>query len=177
MSGRADVVCRSPRVDGLTCEHGSGVGPAPTRKPAVTTTRTWPRTSSLVLGALPTAPSCARLHASAILREWGLGDLSETAALVISELVTNAVQAPDEPASTAQVGLPVIHFRLLADARRVVIEVWDNNSQAPTPRQTAPDEEHGRGLMLVEALCERWGSEVVPGWGGKVVWAEIPRES
>jgi len=126
-----------------------------------------------VLGALPAAPSCARLHASAILREWGLGDLSETAALVISELVTNAVQASDEPASTPQVGLPVIHFRLLADASRVIIEVWDSNPDAPEPKQTAPDEEHGRGLMLVDALCERWGTETVPGWGGKVVWAEL----
>jgi len=122
---------------------------------------------------LSTAPSCARLHASAILREWGLADLSETAALVISELATNAVQASGEPASMPYAGLPVIHFRLLADERRVVIEVWDENPHTPVPRQTAPDEEHGRGLMLVEALCQRWGTEAVPGWGGKVVWAEI----
>jgi hypothetical protein len=50
------------------------------------TTTTWPRTSSLALGALPTAPSCARLHAEAVLHEWGLVALAETAALVVSEL-------------------------------------------------------------------------------------------
>jgi len=135
-------------------------------------TTTWPRTSSLALGALPTAPSCARLHAGAVLREWGLADVAETAELVVSELVTNAVQASIGPA-LPRIGIPVVHLRLLADRRRVVVEVWDGNPQPPVGKQVAPDEEHGRGLMLVEALCERWGSEAVPGRGGKVVWAEL----
>jgi anti-sigma regulatory factor (Ser/Thr protein kinase) len=173
MSGRAGVVCGSPRVDGLTCEHGSGVGPASTKEPKVTTTTAWRLTSSLALGALPTAPSCARLHASAVLHDWGLAALSETAELVVSELVTNAVQASAEPVASSHLGLPVVQLRLLTDQHSVVIEVWDESPQAPTPKQTAPDEEHGRGLMLVEALCERWGSEIVPGWLGKVVWAEL----
>jgi anti-sigma regulatory factor (Ser/Thr protein kinase) len=172
MSGRADVVYGSPRVDGRDPEHGSGVGPASTRGPRVTTTA-WPSTSSLVLGALPTAPSCARLHAGAVLHEWGLANLAETVELVVSELMTNAIQAATEPAARAHIGLPVVYLRLLADRTRVVIEVWDSNPQTPTPKQAEPDEESGRGLMLVEALCERWSWEVVPGWDGKVVWAEL----
>jgi len=166
LSGRAGVVCGSSRVDGLTCEHGSGVGPASTR---------WPLASSLVLGALDTAPSCARLHASSVLHEWGLADLAETAELIVSELVTNAVQASTEPAAQPQPGLPVVHLRLLADRFRVIVEVWDGNPQAPTLKETATDQEHGRGLMLIDALCERWGSEAVPSWGGKVLWAELQR--
>jgi hypothetical protein len=64
-------------------------------------------------------------------------------------------------------------LRLLADQHRLVMEVWDSNPQPPMPKQAEPDEESGRGLMLVEALCERWSWEVVSGWGGKVVWAEL----
>jgi anti-sigma regulatory factor (Ser/Thr protein kinase) len=163
MSGRVGVVCGSPRVDGRGPEHGSGVGPASKR---------WPLCSSLVLGALPTAPSCARLHAGAVLHEWGLADLAETAELVVSELMTNAVLAATELPAHTRLGLPTVHLRLLADNQRLVIEVWDHNPQAPVAKQAEPEDESGRGLMLVDALCERWGSEAAPGWGGKVVWAD-----
>src|SRR5437016_930808 len=96
MNGRVGAVKGSSRVDGHGPEHGSGVGPASTTRPHVKSATAWPRTSSLVLGALPTAPSCARLHAGAVLHEWGLSDLSEMAELVVSELITNAVQASTE---------------------------------------------------------------------------------
>jgi anti-sigma regulatory factor (Ser/Thr protein kinase) len=136
-------------------------------------TTAWPRTSSLALGALPTAPSCARLHAGAILHEWGLAALAETVELVVSELMTNAMLAATELPDAFRRGLPVVHIRLLADEHRLIIEVWDSNPQAPVAKEAAPDEESGRGLMLVGALCERWGSEAAPGRGGKVVWAEL----
>ena len=61
----------------------------------------WPLRSYLELGALPTAVPCARLHAVHVLRDWDLRDLSDDAALIVSELVTNAVTAsailPDRP--------------------------------------------------------------------------------
>ena len=53
----------------------------------------WPHQSYLELGSLPTAAPCARLHAMMVLWEWDLGALAPTAAVVVSELVTNAVQA------------------------------------------------------------------------------------
>ena len=174
MSGRADVVCGSLQV---ACgpEHGSGVGPASQKE--LKTTTSWPLSSSLALGALLTAPSCARLHASAVLHEWGLSDVAETTELVVSELVTNAVQAATMPGGPMYdqtgAGLPVVHLRLLSDRVRVVIEVWDRNPQVPVAKQDEPAEERGRGLLLVEALCERWGWKVPPGWAGKVVWAEL----
>jgi len=108
-----------------------------------------------------------------VLREWGLAALAEPAELVVSELVTNAVQASTGPAALPRIGVPVVHLRLLADLRRVVVEVWDGNPEPPVAKQAAPDDESGRGLMLVEALCKRWGSEAVPARGGKVVWAEL----
>jgi len=63
--------------------------------------------------------------------------------------------------------------RLGTDHTRVLIEVWDVIAGAPVTGQAGPDDESGRGLVLVEAVCERWSWETVPGWPGKVVWAEL----
>lgn len=72
--------------------------------------------------------------------------------------------------------LPVVHLRLLSDGERLVIEVWDSNPKRPVATNASEDDESGRGLMLVQAMCERWGSEKVPGWPGKVVWGELRTE-
>lgn len=124
----------------------------------------------LALAALETAPSCARLHAVARLAEWNLRDLAEVAELVISELVTNAVVVSRE---YKWHGVPHVVFRVSVHGRCVLVEVWDVDSHPPVLRSDVPAlEENGRGLVLVDALCERWGWEPA-GNGGKVVWAEI----
>ena len=91
--------------------------------------------------------------------------------------MTNGVRAstgPDgRPQYTPTAGLPSVRLRLSSDSAHVLIEVWDEDRRLPTVREAAPDDESGRGLMLVEALCERWGSAMPPGWKGKVVWAEV----
>jgi anti-sigma regulatory factor (Ser/Thr protein kinase) len=113
----------------------------------------WPLCNSLELGALPGAVPCARLHARHLVREWGLSGLAETAELLTSELVTNAVQAMAGQEDQAAVGL-----RLSADHVRVLIEVWDADPRPPAPRYIgkgeapAPEAEGGRGLFLVSAL-------------------------
>jgi anti-sigma regulatory factor (Ser/Thr protein kinase) len=139
----------------------------------------WPLSSALVLGALPSAVGCARLHARSIMYEWGLQAIAEAVELVVSELATNAVLATTgvdgRPKYTdGLAGLSVVHVRLLSNRERVVIEVWDASTAAPArKRHAAPDEPGGRGLMLVEAYSERWGWGTVPGWAGKIVWAEL----
>jgi anti-sigma regulatory factor (Ser/Thr protein kinase) len=137
-----------------------------------------PLSDTLTLGALPTAVASARLHARAVVGEWAMADIADDVALVVSELVTNAVVAstgldgrPKYEDTSA--GLPVVHLRMSSDHVRLVIEVWDKSPQAPEARQPKPGAENGRGLLLVEALSERWGHEQVPGWPGKVVWAEL----
>lgn len=127
---------------------------------------------------MPTAPSCARSHARNVVNEWGLGAIAETIELVVSELATNALLAstyPDgRPKYEVGVGLPSIHMRLSSDRVRLLIEVWDANPRLPTPKNAGPDEESGRGLMLVDALCERWDCYAEQdGSSGKVVWAEM----
>jgi anti-sigma regulatory factor (Ser/Thr protein kinase) len=131
------------------------------------------RRSALVLGALPTAVPCARLHARQVLWEWGLSGIAETAELLLSELVTNAVQAARAIVSD----LPV-NIRLSANRDCLLIEVWDGNVQPPVPRVLeddfpALDAESGRGLFLVETLSERWGWYPMRNPEGKVTWCEL----
>jgi|SRR6266545_2950850 len=128
--------------------------------------RDWPLQDSVELGALVTAVPCARLHTLHLLWEWGLAHLSESVELVVSELATNAVTA-------SQFGEGVLPLRLwvLSDKARVLVLVWDANPQAPVRVSASDDAEGGRGLMLVEAISERWDWYATPELGGKVVWA------
>jgi anti-sigma regulatory factor (Ser/Thr protein kinase) len=131
------------------------------------------------LGALATAPASARAHVHAVLPDWHLGALADDAATVVSELVTNAVQASTtptgEPAYTSG-HMAVVRLRLLSDGLRILTEVWDQASGFPAPRRTSTDDEHGRGLHLVNALTRgRWGWQVVDSQA-KVVWAELSAE-
>lgn len=82
--------------------------------------------SSLILGALPTAVPCARLHAQQVLWEWGVPVDADAAELLVSELVTNGLKA-----SWATGRNPPVWLRLAADVSSVRIEVWDGNAQPP----------------------------------------------
>ena len=115
----------------------------------------WPLRSSLELGALPTAASCACLHVKHLLWEWGLNSLVESAELLVSELVTNAVNAtgqPGEPGQTVSVNLAGTGT---GTGIRVLIEVWDADPRPPGPREPG---EGGTsdGVLLVAALSARW---------------------
>ena len=109
-----------------------------------------------------------------MLWEWGLDGLSQTAELLVSELVTNAVKA------TAGQDLPLpVRLRLSSDKDRLLIEVWDahpgrlflpglEDDGTPSAAQ-----EGGRGLFLVATLSHRWNWYAPPEWDGKVVWSEL----
>jgi anti-sigma regulatory factor (Ser/Thr protein kinase) len=120
----------------------------------------------LELGALAGAAPSARLHARQIMWEWRLTPLTEAVEQVLAELVTNSVAA-----ARAMPQVQPVCLWLLSDARNVLVLVWDASPQPPA--LTEPDEyaERGRGLHLVQALSERWGSYPTPQTGGKVVWA------
>ena len=128
--------------------------------------RQWPVRDFLELGALPGAAPSARLHARQIMWEWGLTPLTEAVEQVVAELVTNSVAA-----ARAMPLLQPVCLWLLSDAMNVLVLAWDASPQPPA--LTEPDEyaERGRGLHLVQALSERWGSYPTPQTGGKVVWA------
>jgi anti-sigma regulatory factor (Ser/Thr protein kinase) len=136
----------------------------------------YPRQSELALGALPGAVPCARLHVTAVLHEWGLGHLVEPVQLVVSEIVTNAIQAS---AGLLELGFktPFIHLWLSADQGRVVVRVWDASNDLPEQQQPGPEAEHGRGLMLVQAMAEDYGTYRLEGGNGKIVWARLTSDT
>jgi anti-sigma regulatory factor (Ser/Thr protein kinase) len=127
----------------------------------------WPLRSHLELAALETAIPCARRHAKTAALGWGLPPAqADTAALVVSELVTNSVRA------SAGLIFPVIRLWLVSDRARVLIQVWDAADEMPARQDAGPDSEAGRGLTLVAGLVSQWGSGRTHG-GGKVTWAVV----
>jgi anti-sigma regulatory factor (Ser/Thr protein kinase) len=126
----------------------------------------WPLRSFLEFGALPSAVPCARLHTRQMLWEWELAELSGSAELLVSEIITNAIQITNPDGRTAPVRL-----WLLADAGRLLILVRDASPLPPVPVSASADAENGRGLLLVNAISNRWNWYVPPHDSGKVVWA------
>ncbi len=132
----------------------------------------WPLRDFFEFGALPGAVPCARLHARQVAWEWGLNALAETVELVVSELVTNAIEATQAIRSVCPVRLWV-----QSDGSRIMLMVGDASPHPPRRLDPAGDTEGGRGLLLVEALSSGWGWCATRERGtAKVVWAEI-RES
>jgi anti-sigma regulatory factor (Ser/Thr protein kinase) len=120
----------------------------------------------LDLGAVPTAPGCARAWTRQILWEWRLADLSDTSEVIVSELTTNAVLA------SRREGCSFIGLILTLDEGELAILVRDYCSGAPQPREAGADDEDGRGLLLVQAMSSRSGwYPAGDGAPGKVVWA------
>jgi anti-sigma regulatory factor (Ser/Thr protein kinase) len=127
------------------------------------------RLSFIELAPLPTAVPCARLHAVNVLRDWGLRELADDAALIVSELVTNAVTA-----SAVLPDRPPVSLRLITGGRGLRIEVQDRSPLDLRPGAEASDDaEHGRGLAVVAALSTRCGTSRTAR-DRKIVWAELP---
>jgi anti-sigma regulatory factor (Ser/Thr protein kinase) len=128
----------------------------------------WPLQEFLELGALASAVPYARLHARQVLWKWGLTSLRESAELLVTELITNAVKASQTVAQVCPVRL-----WLLSDLTRILILVWDASPQLPVEINVGVDAENGRGLILVEAISERWGWYGCSDSDGKCIWALV----
>lgn len=112
------------------------------------------------LGTEPGAPRVARNLVGEHLLAWGVsGRVVDEVTLVTSELVTNAVLH----------GTPPIELRLQRTDQEIVVEVRDASVAAPRRRRAGPEDDGGRGLAIVEAVADRWGSRSIS--AGKVVWA------
>ncbi|MFD7228671.1 ATP-binding protein [Streptomyces sp. NPDC059881] len=120
---------------------------------------------------LPRSPrSAGRARAFLVgqAREWKLpDDTTETAVLLLSELVTNACRH-----ARVSPGREVWTRCVLRDGV-LRIEVSDASDVLPCPRSAAPDDESGRGLALVEALADAWGAYPRECGIGKTVWFEV----
>lgn len=98
-------------------------------------------------GQLPTGPSSE--------------DLLDTAQLLLTELLSNALRHSETPLLVAAA---------LKDGR-LRVDVTDSGHRMPKLRQAGPDETAGRGLQLVDSLSSSWG--VTPLEHGKRVWFEL----
>lgn len=119
------------------------------------------------LPAHDTAVADARRRVRRQLRRWAFpADVCDTAQLLVSELFTNAVQHSDSSR---------ISCLLHGGGTRLRIEIHDQGGEntVPLPGWATPDDEHGRGLLLVDALSEEWGVDRTEGEEGRVVWVEL----
>ncbi|MGW6388936.1 ATP-binding protein [Streptomyces sp. NPDC055103] len=114
--------------------------------------------------ARDTAPGQARQSVTLALAVWGMGHVADTARLLASELVTNAVVHTD-----SRIVSMVVTRTSDTTVRITVMDT--GRSKMPVPASPGGDEEHGRGLALVAALADRWDIEHVV--TGKRVWCEL----
>lgn len=122
------------------------------------------------------SPRGARLarHLTVLrMAEWGYpppSDTSGVVALLVAELVANAVRHGRAPGRD-------FHLRVAFEARTRMIRIEVGDASARQPRfgsqsVAGPEDESGRGLLLVAVLAARWGTaprEPI----GKTVWAEV----
>ena len=114
------------------------------------------------LSSIPSIAAQARALVREQLAAWHLDDLADTAELLVSELVTNALRY----------GRGDIGLRLLRAAGNLVCEISDGLESAPRLRTVHFSDEGGRGLYLVDQLSQRWGTRTTD--HGKIVWFELP---
>jgi anti-sigma regulatory factor (Ser/Thr protein kinase) len=116
---------------------------------------------------LPGVPESVREARSLVRRKLGANPAAEAAALVVSELATNAI-------AYTRSGLPGGTFAVSVQQvpGGVVIRVRDGGARTmPVLADPEPGAEHGRGLLIVAAVAAEWGTE--PAITGRSTWCRI----
>jgi PAS domain S-box-containing protein len=106
----------------------------------------------------PRSVSQGRRFVADTLADWGHDDCVDAARLVVSEILTNAVRHARGP----------IGLRMHRAEHEVTVEISDDSTHLPQRRIPDPQDENGRGLMLVDTLTDAWGTR--PTDTGKTVW-------
>ncbi|MBV2357613.1 ATP-binding protein [Streptomyces sp. J2-1] len=128
-----------------------------------------PRRFRFELAAHPGSAAQARRLTRARLTGWSVcEDTCDSAALIVSELVTNAI------VHTASSRV-VCELHDHEDTVRIAVHDEGCAPGEPHPSPQRPHEEHGRGLLLVDALCRAWGAQ--ERGPGLLVWADLPRQA
>ncbi|MFF0450213.1 ATP-binding protein [Streptomyces sp. NPDC004609] len=99
-------------------------------------------------------PGLMRRAAQAHLGLWKLDALADTVDLLMSELVTNALQH----------GEGAVGVRVWRTGTQLCIEVGCASTYTPRPTEAGPLDENGRGLYLVGALADGWGVTASGTW-------------
>lgn len=116
--------------------------------------------AGVIADADRSVPGRARVIVRAGLRCWGWAGLIESADVLVTELVTNALEH----------GLGDVGLRVYLTGTHLLIEVRDGSHQLPVLRTAAADDEDGRGLLLVRAISDAWGVSS----DGTTTWCSLP---
>ncbi|WP_405931578.1 ATP-binding protein [Streptomyces sp. NBC_00827] len=119
-----------------------------------------------VAAAVDAVPS-ARRQVAALAQNLGLpisDEMLETVELLASEVIANAVLYSAAPCDVA----------VTRTDERLRVEVTDTDPSLPSAVEAGPNDESGRGLLLVDALADAWGMQPEP--PGKTTWFEITPE-
>ena len=111
---------------------------------------------------VPASVPAARHWVVACLPPWLGRHLCEKVALLVSETVTNAVLHARTP----------VQVRVYDYRPTVRVEVDDDDDALPVITLGGPEAESGRGVFLVTAVADDWGTAPTPG-PGKTVWFEV----
>ena len=115
------------------------------------------------LGGSVQSAAEARVFMRQVLDAWDCDDPDQIAVLLTSEVVSNAVVH-----AATRLALDVCWD---PEAETLRVEVRDGDDRPPRNRHPSVDAVGGRGVMLVESLARRWGTQ--PDDGGKIVWFEL----
>ena len=108
------------------------------------------------------AAAAARAWVREVCAAWGLGGVVDDAVLVVSELISNAV---DHARSTSRATLSL-------DQRGLAIAVRDFYvCEPPRPKSLKPSGTRGRGLFVVSMVSSAWGVDEHA--DGKTMWAVL----
>ncbi|MFE7121866.1 ATP-binding protein [Streptomyces sp. NPDC057654] len=132
------------REEGPTPYARSPKVPDPSRTPTPSY-----RTLGLATEAVPAMVSMHRTACAFVFARWGLESVADNALLVVSELVTNTVVHGDGN---------VVSLGMTYAANKLHIVVGDGTPARPVLQKPGPDDERGRGLILVKELADTWGT-------------------
>jgi anti-sigma regulatory factor (Ser/Thr protein kinase) len=110
--------------------------------------------------ATPSAVGEARRFLSEVIAGGARSDDGHELALALSELATNAVLHAQTPFDVV----------VKTDSVLVRLEVEDGSTDLPVPQPPSNTAESGRGLLIVDSVCDRWGTHIVR--DRKCVWCE-----
>lgn len=116
--------------------------------------------------ALPARIGQVRRIIAAQLRYWRIDPLIDTVALGMTELLANVHRhaGPDKHCTV----------EIVLRQGRLTVSVRDHCPRLPTVRAAEPTEGSGRGLALIAAVAESWGTRAQEDGAGKVVWFTLP---
>lgn len=117
------------------------------------------------LPPLRSSHGVARDFVTGRLRAWGRAGIVDDAQVIMGELWTNAITHAPSPEYVVAVDW---------NGGMIRLEMWDSSPFRPQKLPLDLNGEHGRGMRIVDALSEAWGSHVAA--SGKCVWAILPIE-